>query len=195
MYEKLIFDNFDLTTVVQAEPRLRDRTITMNGCSKSYAMTGWRIGFAGAPRPLIAAMDKLQGQSTANTSSVSQAAALAALTGPQDSIETMRQAYARRRDMVVPLLNQASGLRCHLPTGAFYAFPDLHACLGKTSAGGALIDTDAAFVTALLAEHGVAIVPGSAFLGPGHFRISFAADDNTLREACLRIRRFCADLH
>jgi aspartate aminotransferase len=194
IYEKLIFDNFDLATMVQAEPRLRDRTITMNGCSKSYAMTGWRIGFAGAPRPLIAAMDKLQGQSTANTSSVSQAAALAALTGPQDSIETMRQAYARRRDMVVPLLNQASGLRCHLPTGAFYAFPDLRACLGKTSAGGAPIDTDAAFVTALLAEHGVAIVPGSAFLGPGHFRISFAADDDTLREACLRIRRFCADL-
>jgi aspartate aminotransferase len=97
--------------------------------------------------------------------------------------------------MVVPLLNQASGLRCHLPTGAFYAFPDLRACLGKTSAGGALIDSDAAFVTALLAEHGVAIVPGSAFLGPGHFRISFAADDDTLREACLRIRRFCADLH
>ncbi len=195
IYEKLIFDNFDLATVVQAEPRLRERTITMNGCSKTYAMTGWRIGFAGAPRPLIAAMDKLQGQSTANTSSVSQAAALAALTGPTDSIEMMRQAYERRRDMVVPLLNQSAGLRCHLPTGAFYAFPDLRDCLGKTSAGGTLIDTDAAFVTAMLAEHGVAIVPGSAFLGPGHFRISFAADDDTLREACLRIRRFCAGLH
>jgi aspartate aminotransferase len=195
IYEKLIYDGFDLATVVQAEPRLRDRTITMNGCSKTYAMTGWRIGFAGAPRPLIAAMDKLQGQSTANTSSISQAAALAALSGPQDSVELMRQAYARRRDMVVPLLNQASGLACHLPTGTFYAFPDLRACLGKTSAGGALIDTDAAFVTAVLAEHGVAIVPGSAFLGPGHFRISFAADDDTLREACLRIRRFCAELH
>jgi aspartate aminotransferase len=195
IYEKLIYDNFDLATVVQAEPRLRERTITMNGCSKSYAMTGWRIGFAGAPRPLIAAMDKLQGQSTANTSSISQAAALAALTGPQDSVEIMRLAFARRRDLVVSMLNQASGLRCHLPTGAFYAFPDLRACLGKTSAGGALIDTDAAFVTAVLAEHGVAIVPGSAFLGPGHFRISFAADDDTLREACLRIRRFCADLH
>jgi aspartate aminotransferase len=195
IYEKLIYDGFELATVVQAQPRLRERTITMNGCSKSYAMTGWRIGFAGAPRPLIAAMDKLQGQSTANTSSISQAAALAALTGPQDSVEVMRQAYSRRREMVVSMLNQASGLRWHLPTGAFYAFPDLRACLGKTSAGGALIDTDRAFVTAMLVEHEVAIVPGSAFLGPGHFRVSFAADDETLREACLRIRRFCADLH
>ncbi len=194
IYEKLAYDGFRPATILEVEPRLRARTLTMNGCSKAYAMTGWRIGFAGAPRPLIAAMDKLQGQSTANTSSVSQAAALAALTGPQDSVAAMRLAFARRRDMIVPLLNQTAGLRCHLPTGAFYAFPDLRACLGKTSAGGALIDTDAAFVTALLAEHGVAIVPGSAFLGPGHFRISFAADDATLREASLRIRRFCAGL-
>jgi aspartate aminotransferase len=195
IYEKLVFDDAEFATMVQAEPRLRDRTITMNGCSKSYAMTGWRIGFGGAPRPLIVEMEKLQGQSTSNTSSISQAAALAALSGPQDSIEAMRQAFARRRDMVVSALNQASGLRCHSPQGTFYVFPDIRACLGRTSAGGTLIDTDTAFVAALLAEQGVAIVPGSAFLGPGHFRLSFAADDADLAEACLRIRRFCAELH
>jgi aspartate aminotransferase len=195
IYEKLIFDGYDLATVVQAEPRLRERTITMNGCSKTYAMTGWRIGFAGAPRPLIAAMEKLQGQSTSNASSISQAAAVAALNGPEDSILAMRAAYARRRDLVVGLLNQAPGVRCHKPAGAFYAFPDVRNCLGKTSAGGTRIDTDSDFVAAVLAEHGVAIVPGSAFLAPGHFRISFAADDETLREACLRIQRFCAALH
>jgi aspartate aminotransferase len=195
IYEKLVYDDFALATMVQAEPRLRDRTVTMNGCSKSYAMTGWRIGFAGAPRALIAAMDKLQGQSTSNTSSISQAAALAALTGPEDSVLAMRAAFQRRRDMVVSLLNRAPGVRCHMPIGAFYAFPDIHACLGKTSASGTVIAEDSDFVTAMLAEHGVALVPGSAFLGPGYFRISFAEDDEILREACLRIGRFCAKLH
>jgi aspartate aminotransferase len=195
IYEKLTYDGTDLATVVQAEPRLRSRTLTVNGCSKTYAMTGWRIGYAGGPRPLIGAMDKLQGQSTSNTSSIAQAAALAALTGPEDSVAAMRQVYARRRDMVVGLLNEAPGLRCHLPLGAFYAFPDMSACVGKTSAGGAHIDSDAAFVTAVLAEHGVALVPGSAFLTPGYFRISFAVDETMLREACLRIQQFCADLH
>jgi aspartate aminotransferase len=195
IYEKLIFDGRVFTTMVQAEPRLRDRTITMNGCSKSYAMTGWRIGFAGAPRDLIVEMEKLQGQSTANTSSVSQAAAVAALSGPQDSVEQMRRAFERRRNMIVPMLNQAAGLRCHSPEGTFYVFPDMTECLGRTSASGRRIDTDLDFVAAVLAEQEVAIVPGSAFLGPGHFRLSFAADDGTLREACLRIRRFCAELH
>lgn len=195
IYEKLIFDGYELATVVQAEPRLRERTITMNGCSKSYAMTGWRIGFGGAPRPLIAEMEKLQGQSTSNASSISQAAAVAALSGPEDHVLAMREAYQRRRDMVVGMLNQVPGVRCHRPTGAFYAFPDISECLGKTSAGGARIETDTDFVAAVLAEHGVAIVPGSAFLAPGHFRISFAADDDTLHEACVRIRRFCADLN
>ena len=195
IYEKLIFDGRVFATMVQAEPRLRDRTITMNGCSKSYAMTGWRIGFAGAPRDLIVEMEKLQGQSTANASSVSQAAAVAALSGPQDSVEQMRRAFERRRNMIVPMLNQAAGLRCHSPEGTFYAFPDITECLGRTSARGTQIDTDLDFVAAVLAEQEVAIVPGSAFLGPGYFRLSFAADDDTLREACLRILRFCAELH
>jgi aspartate aminotransferase len=195
IYEKLVYDDNVFATMAQAEPRLRDRTITMNGCSKSYAMTGWRIGFAGAPRDLVIEMEKLQGQSTSNASSVSQAAAQAALSGPQDSVEEMRQAFARRRDMVVSLLNQASGLACHSPEGTFYVLPDIRACLGRTSAGGTKIETDTDFVAAVLAEQEVAIVPGSAFLAPGYVRLSFAADDDTLREACLRIRRFCAELH
>jgi aspartate aminotransferase len=194
IYEKLVYDDAVFATMVQADRRLRDRTITMNGCSKSYAMTGWRIGFAGAPRDLIVEMEKLQGQSTSNASSISQAAALAALSGPSDSIAAMRQAFARRRSLVVSMLNQAAGLRCHLPEGTFYAFPDLRAVLGRTSAGGATIANDTDFVAALLAEQGVAIVPGAVFLGPGHFRLSFAADDATLREACQRIARFSMEL-
>jgi aspartate aminotransferase len=194
IYEKLVYDDAVFATMVQADRRLRDRTITMNGCSKSYAMTGWRIGFAGAPRDLIVEMEKLQGQSTSNASSISQAAALAALSGPSDSIAAMRQAFDRRRSLVVSMLNQAAGLRCHLPEGTFYAFPDLRAVLGRTSAGGATIANDTDFVAALLAEQGVAIVPGAVFLGPGHFRLSFAADDATLREACQRIARFSMEL-
>jgi aspartate aminotransferase len=194
IYEKLAYDGFEVATVVQVEPRLRERTITMNGCSKGYAMTGWRIGFAGAPVALIKAMDKLQGQSTSNTSSISQAAAVEALTGPQDSVAAMGVVFGRRRNVVVDMLNQASGLRCAKPEGAFYVFPDLHGCLGKTSAGGRKIEDDAAFVEALLEEEGVAAVHGSAFMFPGHFRISYATDDATLVEACTRIQRFCAGL-
>jgi aspartate aminotransferase len=194
IYEKLVYDDFPLATIAAAEPRLRARTVTMNGCSKSYAMTGWRIGFAGAPRALVAAMTRLQGLSTDCASSVGQAAAVAALEGPQDSVAAMRLAYARRRDIVVALLDAVPGLSCHRPQGAFYVFPDLHACIGRTSAGGAAIGSDTDFVAALLAEHGVAVVPGSAFLGPGHFRLSYATDDATLREACARIRQFCMGL-
>ena len=194
IYEKLAYDGFEVATVVQVEPRLRERTITMNGCSKGYAMTGWRIGFAGAPVALIKAMDKLQGQSTSNTSSISQAAAVEALTGPQDSVAAMGVVFGRRRNLVVEMLNQAPGLRCAKPEGAFYVFPDLHGCLGKTSAGGRKIEDDAAFVEALLEEEGVAAVHGSAFMFPGHFRISYATDDATLVEACTRIQRFCAGL-
>ena len=194
IYEKLAYDGFEVATVVQVEPRLRDRTITMNGCSKGYAMTGWRIGFAGAPVALIKAMDKLQGQSTSNTSSISQAAAVEALTGPQDSVAAMGVVFERRRNLVVEMLNKAQGLRCAKPEGAFYVFPDLHGCLGKTSAGGRKIEDDAAFVEALLEEEGVAAVHGSAFMFPGHFRISYATDDATLMEACTRIQRFCAGL-
>jgi aspartate aminotransferase len=191
IYEKLAYDGFTPATIVQVEPRLRDRTITMNGCSKGYAMTGWRIGFAGAPLALIKAMDKLQGQSTSNTSSISQAAAVEALNGPQESINGMVEVYKRRRDMVVELLNKAPGLRCHKPEGAFYVFPDMNGCIGKTTKAGRLISTDKDFVEALLDEEGVATVHGDAFIFPGHFRISYATSDDALREACARIQRFC----
>ncbi|PZW51155.1 phosphonoalanine aminotransferase [Humitalea rosea] len=194
IYEKLLYDGRVFATFAQVEPRLRDRTVTMNGCSKAYAMTGWRIGFAGAPRFLIKAMDKLQGQSTSNTCSIAQAAAIAALTGPQEATEEMRLAYLRRRDMVVGMLNATPGLHCHVPEGAFYAFPDMTACIGRTTAGGTLLENDWDFVFALLSENGVATVHGSAFLFPGHFRISFAADDAALAEACRRIATFCAAL-
>ncbi|WP_419896383.1 pyridoxal phosphate-dependent aminotransferase [Roseomonas sp. USHLN139] len=194
IYEKLVYGGFKCSTIVEVEPALRDRTITMNGCSKAWAMTGWRIGFAGAPLKLAKAMDKLQSQSTSSTSSISQAAAVEALNGPQDSVETMRVAYERRRDLVVGLLNQAPGIHCLTPEGAFYVFPSIHGCLGKTSAGGRRIETDEDFVTALLEEEGVAAVHGSAFMFPGHFRISYATDDASLTEACTRIQRFCAGL-
>jgi aspartate aminotransferase len=139
-------------------------------------------------------MDKLQGQSTSNTCSIAQAAAVAALEGPQEETERMRQAYERRRDMVVSMLNATPGLRCHKPEGAFYAFPDMTGCLGRTTPKGARIESDLDFVLALLSETGVATVQGSAFMFPGHFRISFAADDEALEEACHRIRRFCDSL-
>ena len=194
IYDKLTYDGFKAATVVEVEPGLRERTITMNGCSKAYAMTGWRIGFAGAPKQLIKAMDKLQGQSTSGTSSISQAAALAALDGPEDFIAEMRVAYKRRRDLVVDMMNAAPGIRCHKPEGAFYVFPSVFGCLGKTSAGGNKITTDEDFVVALLEETGVAAVHGSAFMFPGHFRISYATDDASLIEACTRIQKFCAGL-
>ena len=174
IYEKLAYDGFRPATIVQVEPRLRDRTVTMNGCSKAYAMTGWRIGYAGAPLAMIKAMDKLQSQSTSNTSSISQAAALAALTGPQDFIGEMVAVYRERRDLVVDMLNRAPGITCHKPEGAFYVFPSVHGCIGKTSAGGAAITDDESFVVALLEEQGVAAVHGAAFMYPGHFRISYA---------------------
>jgi aspartate aminotransferase len=166
----------------------------MNGCSKAYAMTGWRIGFAGAPVKLIKAMDKLQSQSTSNTSSISQAAAIEALTGQQDSVEEMRKVYERRRDLVVGMLNKAEGVRCPTPEGAFYVFPDIRGCLGKTSAAGRKIETDEDFCLGLLEEQGVAAVHGAAFMFPGHFRISYATDDASLKEACTRIQKFCAGL-
>jgi aspartate aminotransferase len=194
IYDKLTYDGFKPATIVQVEPGLRDRTLTMNGCSKAYAMTGWRIGFAGAPLALIKAMDKLQSQSTSGTSSVSQAAALEALRGPQEFIGTMVEAYKARRDLVVGMLNAAPGLHCHTPEGAFYVFPSIHGCIGKVSAGGAVINNDEDFVVALLEEQGVAAVHGAAFMYPGHFRISYATDTESLREACSRIQAFCKGL-
>jgi aspartate aminotransferase len=194
IYEKLAYDGFKPATIVEVEPRLRDRTLTMNGCSKAYAMTGWRIGFAGGPAHLIKALDKLQSQSTSNTSSISQAAAVEALNGPQEFIGEMVEVYRQRRNLVVEMLNAAPGITCHKPEGAFYVFPSVHGCIGKTSRGGTRIDDDEAFVLALLDEEGVAAVHGSAFMYPGHFRISYATDTESLREACTRIQRFCQNL-
>ncbi len=194
IYEKLVYDGFQAATIVQVEPRLRDRTVTMNGCSKAYAMTGWRIGFAGAPVRLVRAMDKLQSQSTSSTSSVSQAAAVEALNGPQGFIGEMVAMYKTRRDLVVSMLNKAPGINCHSPEGAFYVFPGVHGCIGKTSRGGAVIKDDESFVTALLEEEGVAAVHGAAFMYPGHFRISYATDTESLTRACERIQHFCEGL-
>jgi len=194
IYEKLTYDGFKPATIAQVEPRLRTRTVTMNGCSKAYAMTGWRIGFAGAPVSLIKAMDKLQSQSTSNASSIAQAAAVEALNGPQESVAAMAEVYRGRRDLVVEALNRIPGLTCQKPEGAFYVFPGMHGCIGKTSAGGAKITDDEAFVTALLEEQGVATVHGAAFVYPGHFRISYATDTESLTEACARIHRFCAGM-
>ena len=194
IYDKLVYDGFRAATIVQVEPRLRDRTVTMNGCSKAYAMTGWRIGFAGAPVALVKAMDKLQSQSTSNASSISQAAALEALTGPQDFIAGMVETYQARRDLVVAMLNEAPGLTCHKPEGAFYVYPSMQGCIGKTSAGGAAIVDDESFVVALLEEQGVAAVHGAAFVFPGHFRVSYATDTESLKQACTRIQQFCAAL-
>jgi len=194
IYDKLTYDGFKPATIVQVEPALRGRTITMNGCSKAYAMTGWRIGFCGAPVELIKAMDKLQSQSTSNTSSISQAAALAALNGPEDAIAEMVVVYKARRDLVVDMLNQAEGITCHKPEGAFYVFPAIHGCIGKTTPKGVKITNDEDFVTALLDEEGVAAVHGAAFVYPGHFRISYATSTEALREGCTRIQRFCAAL-
>jgi aspartate aminotransferase len=195
IYEKLVYGDFKFATVVEVEPKLRDRTVTMNGCSKAFAMTGWRIGYAGAPLALTKAMDKLQSQSTSNTSSISQAAAVEALNGPQETVEEMRQAFERRRDLVVSMLNQAPGIHCNTPEGAFYVFPSVIGCLGKTTAAGKKLNTDEDFVLALLDEEGVATVHGSAFLFPGYMRISYAASDEQLKEACTRIQRFCQGLH
>ncbi|MEJ0049144.1 MAG: pyridoxal phosphate-dependent aminotransferase [Rhodospirillales bacterium] len=194
IYEKLTYDGFRAATIAQVEPRLRDRTVTMNGCSKAYAMTGWRIGFAGAPTLLIKAMDKLQSQSTSNASSIAQAAAVEALNGPQDGVAAMAEVYRARRDLVVEALNKVPGLTCHKPEGAFYVFPGMHGCIGKTTAGGTKITNDEDFVTALLEEQGIATVHGAAFMYPGHFRISYATDTTSLREACARIHTFCASL-
>jgi aspartate aminotransferase len=194
IYAKLAFEEKP-ATIVQVEPRLKQRTVTMNGCSKSYAMTGWRIGFAGAPIPLIKAMDKLQSQSTSNPSSISQAAALAALTGSEEFITDMVCVFRERRDMLVDMLNAAPGITCRKPEATFYVFPSIAGCLGKTTLGGAHITDDLAFVTALLDEEGVAAVHGTVFMCPDHFRMSYATDTEVLREACRRIQRFCHNLH
>ncbi len=194
IYEKIAYDAVP-ATIVQVEPRLKERTVTMNGVSKAYAMTGWRIGFAGAPVALIKAMDKLQSQSTSNTSSIGQAAALAALTGPTNFISEMVRAFRVRRDAVVEMLNAAPGITCHKPEGTFYVFPSMAGCVGKATPRGTRIADDLTFVTSLLDEEGVALVHGAVFLCPDHFRLSYATDIEILREACSRIQRFCRSLN
>ncbi|MBN3723680.1 pyridoxal phosphate-dependent aminotransferase [Burkholderia sp. Ac-20379] len=194
IYEHLIFDDVQFVTIAQVEPRLRGRVLTMNGVSKAYAMTGWRIGYGTGPRWLIDAMEKLQGQQTSGASSISQHAALAALTGPQDFILQSRAVFQKRRDRVVELLNQAPGLHCLVPQGAFYAFASCEGLIGKTTRAGAPLKDDEAVVSALLDEAGVATVHGTAFgLGP-YIRIAYALDDESLARACDAIKQFCMTL-
>jgi len=194
IYEHLIFDGLEFFTLAQVEPRLRERVLTMNGVSKAYAMTGWRIGYGTGPRWLIDAMEKLQGQQTSGASTISQHAALAALTGPQDFIEHSRAAFQRRRDLVVDQLNKAPGLCCEAPQGAFYAFASCEGLIGKTTRAGTYIKDDETVVNALLDETGVATVQGSAFgLGP-YIRIAYALDDASLQRACAAIQSFCHTL-
>ena len=195
MYEKLVYGNFTFVTPAQVEPGLYERTLTVNGVSKAYAMTGWRIGFAGGPEPLIKAMAKVQGQSTSNPSSVSQAAALAALTGPEDYLPERNAAFLERRDAVVEALNAIPGLTCRRPDGAFYVFPSCAGTIGKTAPSGKVIETDGDFVTELLEAEGVAVVQGAAFGLSPYFRISYATSLDALKEACVRIGRFCAALN
>jgi aspartate aminotransferase len=195
IYDSLAYGGFRPGTIAAVEPALKDRTLTVHGVSKAYAMTGWRIGFAGGPAALIKAMDKLQSQSTSNPNSIAQAAAIEALTGSQDSVEAMRKVFEQRRDLVVQMLNQAPGMQCSNPDGAFYVYPSVAGCIGKTSAGGVLIKDDEAFALSLLAEEGVATVHGAAFCFPGYIRISYANATEDLREACSRIQRFCRGLH
>ncbi|MCO7505093.1 MULTISPECIES: pyridoxal phosphate-dependent aminotransferase [unclassified Pseudomonas] len=191
IYEHLIFDGRDFLTLAQVEPQLAPRTLTMNGVSKAYAMTGWRIGFATGPRWLLDAMQKLQGQQTSGACSISQHAAIAALDGPRAFIAHSREVFQRRRDFMVALLNQAPGIRCELPAGAFYAFADCTGLIGKCSPGGRTLVDDEAVALALLDEAGVAVVQGSAFGLPGYLRIAYALDDLSLRAACEAIGRFC----
>ena len=194
MYEHLTYDNFVFATPAQVEPALYDRTLTMNGVSKAYCMTGWRIGYCAGPLALIKARTKIQSQSTSNPTSISQWAAVEALNGPQDFIAENNRAFKRRRDMVVDLLNQADGISCIKPEGAFYVYPSCAGCIGKTAPNGTVIDSDEAFATQLLEAEGVAVVHGAAFGLSPFFRISYATSDENLSEACQRIARFCASL-
>lgn len=194
MYEHLVYDDFTFVTPAQVEPKLYDRTLTINGTSKAYCMTGWRIGYAGGPEPLIKAMAMLQSQSTSNPAAVSQWAAVEALNGPQDFIAKHNVIFKERRDLVVSMLNQANDIKCPMPEGAFYVYPSCAGTIGKTTASGKKITTDEDFVTELLEAEGVAVVQGTAFgLGPA-FRISYATKTSDLEDACTRIQRFCGNL-
>ncbi len=194
MYEHLVYDDFQFVTPAQIEPKLYDRTLTMNGVSKSYCMTGWRIGYGAGPEHLIKAMAKLQSQSTSNPSSIAQWAAVEALNGPQDFIAKHNISFKERRDLVVSMLNQAKGMSCATPEGAFYVYPSCAGTIGKTAPSGNVIKNDEDFVSELLASEGVAAVHGAAFGTSPYFRISYATATATLEDACQRIQRFCGNL-
>ena len=194
MYEHMTYGDFVFTTPAQIEPALKDRTLTMNGVSKAYAMTGWRIGYAAGPLELIKAMDMIQGQQTSGACSIAQWAAVEALNGTQDFIGVNKEIFRGRRDLVVSMLNQAKGIQCPVPEGAFYVYPSCAELIGKTSPSGKVIESDEDFVTELLEAEGVAVVHGSAFGQGPNFRISYATSEELLEEACNRIQRFCAAL-
>lgn len=194
MYEHILFDGFEFATIAAVEPRLYDRTLTMNGCSKAYSMTGWRIGYAAGPEPLIKAMATIQSQSVTMATSISQWAAVEALTGPQDFLKPRAKAFQERRDLVVSMLNQAKGLHCPKPEGAFYVYPSCAGAIGKHTAAGVEIKNDEDFARELLEAEGVAVVHGAAFGSSPFFRISYATSNAILEDACQRIQRFCASL-
>ncbi|MCG8508767.1 MAG: pyridoxal phosphate-dependent aminotransferase, partial [Rhodospirillales bacterium] len=194
MYEHLIYDDYKFSTIAEVEPSLYERTLTLNGVSKAYCMTGWRVGWAAGPVEVIKAMNKVQSQSTSHTSSISQAAAVAALNGPHDFITENNKVYKERRDLVVSMLNQASGLSCPNPEGAFYVYPSCEGCMGKTTPDGKKLESDEDFVTYLLEAEGVAAVHGEAFGLSPYFRVSYATSTEALEEACKRIQRACAAL-
>ena len=194
MYEHLVYGGFEYLTIAQVAPDLYDRTLTVNGVSKAYAMTGWRIGYAGGPKPLIDLMRKVASQTTSNPSSISQWAAVEALNGPQDFLPVRAAAFEKRRDLVVSMLNQAEGIRCPTPEGAFYVYPSIEGLVGKTAPSGVVIDNDETFTAELLNAEGVAVVQGAAFGLSPYFRVSYATSDAALEEACTRIQRFCASL-
>jgi aspartate aminotransferase len=194
MYEHLVFGDFEFTTIAQVEPALYERTLTMNGVSKAYAMTGWRIGYAAGPEPLIKAMAKVMSQTTSNPSSISQWAAVEALNGPQDFIKPNAKLFEERRDLVVSMLNQARGMHCPTPEGAFYVYPSVAGLIGKTAPSGKRIGSDEDFATELLEAEGVSVVFGAAFGLSPFFRISYATANSVLEDACGRIQRFCGSL-
>ena len=194
MYEHLAYDDFKFCTPAQVEPALYDRTLTVNGVSKAYAMTGWRIGYAAGPEKLIGAMRKVQSQSTSNPCTVSQWAAVEALNGTQDYIAENNKMFTRRRNLVVDMLSEIDGIVCPKPEGAFYVYPSIAGLIGKTTPSGVTITDDEVFATALLEDTGVAVVFGAAFGLSPNFRISYATSDEALKEACTRLQQFCAAL-
>ncbi len=194
IYEHLVYDDFVFTSIAQVEPKLFPRTLTLNGMSKAYCMTGWRLGYAGGPKELIKAMAALQSQSTTNPSSISQAAGVEALNGTQDFIPKNQAIFKERRDLVVAMLNRCKGIHCPMPAGAFYVYPSCAGAIGRRAPGGKMIETDTDFCTYLLDAEGVAVVPGTAFGLAPHFRISYATSNAELRDACTRIARACERL-